>query len=185
MKTITRLRAAVLAVAILSVSASCQSLEAPVPAAVDCEPVYQPPVMVPGTNCRNFCVYVYEGVIDLAAGTWSVNCETLGLRNARLRVLLDDRHVSTLEGEYLPTLRIQFFRPGVSIYDLKGATFCRRDAFVRSEDQEGRLQFVSYPQGDGVLEEMMAVFEKPVQRVRYRILTTLPLPLETVLAGEE
>ena len=167
-------RAAALAVFILFLFYSCGKPPNSAASNSGCLPDYIPLAMVPGTNCQNHCVHVYEGIIDLVAGQWTLNCETLNLELRNLKVFLDHRFVSTADGEYLPTIRIQLFIDGISI-EGRRTSFCRRDAFVRSGDQEAELQFVSYPFKNGVMEEMQAIFEEPVERVDFRILTNQSL----------
>lgn len=175
MKTITVLRTAILAVAILSLS-TCQLLDPFKMEQNACEPNYQPPPMIPGTDCRNFCLHVYEGTIDLVAGQWTVNCRIHELENPNLSIKLDYQFVYNANGSYLPTIRIRLFTPGVTLDEIGEGTFCRRNAFVRAGDLEARLQLVSYQESGGVMEEMLATFEETVGIVHYRILSTRALP---------
>ena len=145
MRTVSQFRAAVLAGAVLILFASCHLPDTVTsPSVADCQPDYQPPPMIPGTDCRNLCLHVYEGTIDLVAGQWTVNCRIQELENPNLSIRLDHQFVSNVNGSYLPTIRIRLFTPGVTLDEVGEGTFCRRDAFVRIGDLEARLQLVSY-----------------------------------------
>lgn len=74
-------------------------------------PEYDPPAMVPGTNCNDPCQYVYEGWVDFEAGVLEINCQSLPLSSPALTVSIDSSTIRHVDYGYLKVLRIQ--APGI------------------------------------------------------------------------
>ena len=144
------------------------------PASSPCPyPEYDPPAVVPGTDCQNPCQFVYEGWVDFDAGALNINCWQLPLSSPALSFSIDSTIIRHVGLGYLKVLRIQ--APGIGAW-------CAGKAFFLAEGCPAPERTFLYVGHDGV-SEFRVVWPKGFwdcvagKRINFRLIARNPLGL--------
>ncbi|MCB0551268.1 MAG: hypothetical protein KDD19_27100 [Phaeodactylibacter sp.] len=136
-------------------------------------PEFDPPDIVPGTNCHDPCQFVYEGWVDFEEGMLKANCQNYPLSSPGLSFSVDSTIVRYVGRGYLKILRIQ--APGIGAW-------CSGHAFFRAEGCPGPERTFMHIDGSGVSEYRLAwppgFWECAAgKRIHFRIIARKPLML--------
>ena len=136
-------------------------------------PEYDPPDIVPGTNCHDPCQFVYEGWVDFEEGLLDINCQRLPLSSPSLSFSIDSTLIRQVGVGYLKILRIQ--APGIGAW-------CADKAFFLAEGCPAPERTFLYVGHDGV-SEFQVVWPKGFwdcaagKRINFRLIARNPLGL--------
>ncbi|MCB0551751.1 MAG: hypothetical protein KDD19_29565 [Phaeodactylibacter sp.] len=148
-------------------------VDTPTASAACPHPEYDPPDMVPGTNCIDPCQFVYEGWVDFDAGVLEVNCQSRPLSSPALSFSIDSTIVRHVGLGFLKVLRIQ--APGIGAW-------CSARAFFRVEGcppPERTFLFIGHDE----VSEYRVVWPPGFwecaagKRIHFRIIARQPLAL--------
>lgn len=137
-------------------------------------PVYDPPAIVPGTNCVDPCQFVYEGWVDFEEEVLEINCRQLPLSSPALSFSIDSTLVRYVGRGFLKILRIT--APDIG-------PWCAGMAFFRAEGCPGPEQYFLCAGYDGTSEFQVAWPEgfwdcAAGKRISFRLVARKPLALE-------
>ena len=149
-------------------------VDTPTASAACPHPEYDPPDMVPGTNCIDPCQFVYEGWVDFEEGLLDINCQRLPLSSPALSFSIDSTLIRQVGVGYLKALRIQ--APGIGAW-------CAGKAFFLAEGCPAPERTFLYVGHDGV-SEFQVVWPKGFwdcaagKRINFRLIARNPLGLK-------
>lgn len=73
---------------------------------------YQPPDSIPGTECKNPCVYVYQGKVNFETGLLQINCREYFLDSVRMDwSIISEGYPVYVQQTYWPAIFIRVERP--------------------------------------------------------------------------
>ena len=137
-------------------------------------PEYDPPAVVPGTNCNDPCQYVYEGWVDFEKEELVVNCQSLPLSSPALSFSIDSTIIRYVGIGYLKALRIQ--APDIG-------PWCAGKVFFRAEGCPSPDRVFLHVGGDGISEYRVVWLQDfwgcaAGKRIHFRLIAKKPLVLE-------
>lgn len=153
--------------------AAAAPVDTPAASASCPHPEFDPPDIVPGTNCHDPCQFVYEGWVDFEEGMLKANCQDYPLSSPGLSFSIDSTIVRYVGRGYLKILRIQ--APGIGAW-------CAGHAFFRADGCPGPERTFMHIDGSGVSEYRVAwppgFWECATgKRIHFRIIARNPLAL--------
>ena len=92
--------------------------------------VFQPPELIPGTQCSHSCLFVYEGVMNFSRDFLEINCKSSPLTSEFIDISLDTSTVFDQNSNALLVIRIR--AP-------KQTNWCEQNLLVSSSDCDSNI----------------------------------------------